>query len=83
MQPFPLLTVEEFRDVLERCGCRWSELLEDAHNGTLYAIERGAGDDLKFAVIYIWDKSLFVPLAVIRSVCTALDLGPDIFGFRH
>ena len=82
MQPFPLLTLEAFRSALEQHGCRWSQLAEE-WEGILYAIERGTGDELRFAVIHIWDASLPVPLDVIRSVCAALDLDPGIFEKKH
>ena len=86
MQPFPLLTLAAFRAALERCGCRWSLLStfsDPPGEETLYAIERGEGDDLKVAVIHIWDETLPIPVTVIRSVCVALNLGPDIFGVPH
>jgi hypothetical protein len=82
MQEFPLLNLEAFRNVLERWECRWSVLAEEP-DGTLYAIERGEGDDLKFAVIHIWEPTLPVPYDVIRSVCAALGLGPGIFGLEN
>lgn len=56
---------------------------DGAGEEVLYAIERGEGDRLKFAVIHIWDPELPIPLDTIRSVCMNLDLGPDIFGVAH
>ena len=56
---------------------------EKAPTPALYAIERGEGESLKFAVIDIWDEDLPVPLDVIRSVCRALDIEPDVFGTTH
>ena len=83
---FPPLTLPAFRAALERCGCRWS-LLTTFSDGlgeeTLYTIERGEGDDLKFSLIHVWDETLPVPLHVIRSVCKALYLGPDILDVQH
>lgn len=84
---FPLLTLPAFRAALERCECRWSLLTTTFSDGrgetTLYTIERGEDDDLKFAVIHVWDETLPVPLHVIRSVCMALHLGPEIFDVQH
>ena len=82
MQPFPLVTLEAFRRVLEEHECRWSQLAQE-DEGTLYAIELGEGEGLRFAVVHIWDASLPIPFDVIRSVCTALDLGPEIFGLSE
>ena len=63
----------------------YGELMDEGKVPTpaLYAIERGEGESLKFAVIDIWDEDLPVPLDVIRSVCTALDIEPDVFGTTH
>jgi hypothetical protein len=83
VQQFPLVTLAAFRRVLEQHECRWSQLAQEDDGGILYAIERGEGDDLRFAVIHIWETSLPVPLDVIRSVCAALDLGLDLFGVNE
>lgn len=89
MQELPLLTLVEFRNILEQCQCRWSKMADyaDVDDGdptsVLYAIERGDAADLKLAVIHIWDETLPIPHDVIRSVCTALGLGPDIFGIKN
>ena len=91
MQPFPLLTFPQFRAVLESCECRCIRMAEfgemteadGAPTPALYALERGEGDGLKYAVIHIWDDAHPVPPEMIRSVCAALDLAPDIFDEKH
>lgn len=86
MQPLPRLTLEAFRAKLEQCGCVWTEMgrfPDGTGEEVLYSIERGEGEDLKFSVIHVWNAELPIPIDTIRSVCTHLDLGPDIFDIAH
>ena len=91
MQELPVINFHEFKTILERCDCtvaimaRYGELMVEEGDPTpaLYSIERGQGAELRFAVIHIWDPYLPIPHDTIRSTCSALDLGPDIFGLKH
>jgi len=61
-------------------------VLTTEFEGTTYAIVRGSdGSEPIVAVIFMPGSAPhdWVPLDVIRSVCTNLGLGPDIFKVKH
>ena len=53
--------------------------------GITFAVERGVGEDLRFATFHMWDssQSAKVPLDVAYSVCANLGFTPDIFDLKH
>lgn len=76
MQEFPPIRLDRFRYVLRERGCQWSTLAAE-FDGMLFAIECGE----RFYVLHLFNTAPdnIVPYNQIRAVCTALDLGPEIF----
>jgi hypothetical protein len=89
VQELPLwrLTFPEFRRVLENCGCQCTRLAEyeamadvdGAATPALYSFVRGDGEDMKWAVLHVWDDSWPISPNEVRSVCAALDIDVSIF----
>ena len=89
MQELPLirLAFPEVRQILERCGCRCSCLMEygavqdtdDVAAPAVYAFERDHADGLLVTVVHVWDDAWPVPLPVLRSMCENLGLVFDVF----
>jgi hypothetical protein len=89
VQELPLwrLTFPELRRVLATCGCTCTQIaayaamadVDGADTPALYSFERGEGEDLKWAVLHVWDESWPIPVPTLRSICAALELDPSIF----